>query len=308
MPTVLITDFVDDLLKKRLCDASFTIKEIRNSTKAELIEAIQDVDAIIVRSRTKLTEDIINAAKKLKVIARFGVSLSNIDLFAAENREISVINSPESSTRSVAELVIGYLFLLTRQFHIADKSMKQGQWTKKRFIGWELKGKTLGILGFGRIGKEVARIASGLDMRILAYQVKPSDPDCKLLGVIAAAEKKVLRESDFITVNIPLWPSNIRYIDSKKLNLMKPTAFIINTSRGKIIDEKALLDALNKGQIAGAALDVFSEEPPTSKSLWDLINNPRVISTPHIGAQTHEALRSNSDRMADRLIQIFDEL
>ena len=167
MPTVLITDFVDDLLKKRLCDASFTIKEIRNSTKAELIEAIQDVDAIIVRSRTKLTEDIINAAKKLKVIARFGVSLSNIDLFAAENREISVINSPESSTRSVAELVIGYLFLLTRQFHIADKSMKQGQWTKKRFIGWELKGKTLGELNQKRIPDKVMN-----EMRKYLYRPK----------------------------------------------------------------------------------------------------------------------------------------
>ena len=173
-------------------------------------------------------------------------------------------------------------------------------------MGIELQGKTLGILGYGRIGQEVARMGRALDMRVLSSRIKEKDSErAQVLGILAVDESQVLSESDFISVHIPLRPENRNYLNYNKIKLMKPTSFIINTSRGEVIDEQALLKALNTNMIAGAALDVFSEEPPKSKNIQELAAHPKVIATPHIGAQTHEALEANSKIIAQKLIKLL---
>ncbi len=307
MVDILITDPVDDLLLTSLKDAGFTIREdLDLADEHDLIHIIKNVDAIIIRSRTVLTREVIVAADRLKIIARPGVALNNVDLKAAEEKGITVINSPEAPTRSVAELVIGSMFALARHIPYANDSIKRSQWIKTQLMGIELQGKTLGILGYGRIGQEVARMGRALDMRVVASRIKEKDSErAQVLGILAINESQVLSESDFISVHIPLRPENRNYLDYNKIKLMKPTSFIINTSRGEVIDEQALLKALNTNMIAGAALDVFSEEPPKSKNIQELAAHPKVIATPHIGAQTHEALEANSKIIAQKLIKLL---
>jgi D-3-phosphoglycerate dehydrogenase / 2-oxoglutarate reductase len=244
---------------------------------------IATADAVIVRSATRVDADLIAAATSLKVIARAGVGVDTIDLDAAARRGLVVLNTPDATTTSVAELAIGCLIGLARQLSAADRSMKTGEWAKKRFTGTELAGKTLGLVGCGRIGQRVARTASAMGMSVLATDPRPLPPEC---AAAAVTLDELCDAADFISIHAPLTPSTRRLFDAARLARCRPGVRLVNTSRGELIDEQALLSALERGHVAGAALDVYDPEPPVDRAL---ASHPAVIATPHIAASTHEA-------------------
>jgi len=298
---ILICDPINPEGIKRLRKAGFDIKFL---TRREMLkEEVQECDALIVRSRTKVTRDLIKRGKRLKMIARAGSGLDNIDLKAAEASGIRVVNAPEAPADSVAELTIGLVIALARKITFADMSMKRGKWLKKELKGFLLKGKKLGLIGLGNIGLRVARIAKAIGMKILVTKRTPPSP--QLLEEMEAdflSLDDLLRQSDIISIHVPLTEETKRMIDVEEINKMKDGVFLINTSRGEVVNEKALLDALNTGKIGGVALDVYETEPP--KNL-ELIRHPNVICTPHIGAQTIEAQREASLIIADKIIHFF---
>jgi D-3-phosphoglycerate dehydrogenase len=232
------------------------------------------------------------------------VGLDNIDLNAAERLGIIVVNSPEAPSNAVAELVLGLMFSLARRIPEADGSMKKGEWIKKRLTGIELKGRTLGIIGFGRIGYQLAKKAGALGMRVLTFDVVIE----KLMkfveeaGAVAVDLDELFGSSDFVTIHVPLLPQTKHMIGTEEMNAMKDGAYLINAARGGVVDEEALRKALVSGKLAGAALDVYEEEPPRDISLTGLQN---VVSLPHIGAATVEAQRANSTVVAEKLIEIL---
>jgi D-3-phosphoglycerate dehydrogenase len=232
------------------------------------------------------------------------VGLDNIDLNAAERLGIKVVNSPEAPSNAVAELVLGLMLSLARRIPEADASMKKGEWIKKRLTGIELKGRTLGIIGFGRIGYQLAKKAGALEMRVLTYDVaiEKLREFVEEAGAVAVDLDELLGSSDFITVHVPLLLQTKHMIGAKEMRVMKDGAYLINVARGGVIDEEALREALVSGKLAGAALDVYEEEPPRDISLTGLQN---VVSLPHIGAATVEAQRANSTVVAEKLIKIL---
>ncbi|MEM4705716.1 MAG: D-2-hydroxyacid dehydrogenase, partial [Candidatus Nitrosocaldus sp.] len=250
--------------------------------------------------------DVIDAAHNLKIIARVGVGLDNIDVEYAKGKGIRVVNAEEAAMTAVAELVIGLMICLARGIAKADAAMKQGKWIKNELMGIELKGKYLGIVGMGKIGTRVARLARALGMNIVAYDVVKIDPILvRELGIITADLDTLLKSADFVTLHVPLNDSTRHMIDASKLAMMKSSAYIINTSRGAVIDEQALLTALKEGRIAGAALDVYEVEPPTN---MELISLPNVVCTPHIGAQTREAQALAASIIAEKVVQLTREI
>ncbi|NPA47545.1 MAG: 3-phosphoglycerate dehydrogenase [Thermococci archaeon] len=269
----------------------------------QLVELVRDVDAIIVRSKPKVTRRVIEAAPKLKVIARAGVGLDNVDLKAAEERGIKVVNSPAASSRSVAELVIGLIFSVARKIAFADRKMREGVWAKKQCMGIELEGKTIGIIGFGRIGYQIGKIAKALNMNVLLYDPHPNEERAKEIGGRFASLEDLLKESDVITLHVPLLDSTYHLINEERLKLMKDTAILINASRGPVVDTEALVKALKEGWIAGAGLDVYEEEPlPKDHPLTKLDN---VVLTPHIGASTVEAQMRAGVQVAEKIVEIL---
>ncbi|HIH72416.1 MAG TPA: 3-phosphoglycerate dehydrogenase, partial [Thermococcaceae archaeon] len=222
----------------------------------KLKELVKDVSAIIVRSKPKVTKEIIDAAPSLKVIARAGVGLDNIDVEYAKSKGIEIVNAPAASSRSVAELAIALIFNVARKVAFADRKMREGIWAKKQCMGFELEGKTLGVVGFGRIGYQVAKIANALGMKLLLYDPYPNEERAKEVGGRFVELEELLRNSDVVTIHVPLLESTYHLINEEKLKLMKPTAILINTSRGPIVDTNALVKALQEGWIAGAGLDV----------------------------------------------------
>ncbi len=264
----------------------------------QLLLEVGDYDVLVVRSATKVTREVIEAGKNLKLIARAGAGLDNIDVEAAEARGIEVINSPESVTAAVAELTIGLMLSLARRIPRADRGMKLGRWEKSELIGTELRGKTLGIVGTGRIGRAVGYKAKAFLMDLLAYDIVTNEEFRERTGCRYVDLQTLLRESDFVTLHVALTPQTRHMIGRRELSLMKPTAFLINTSRGEIVDETALVEALREGKIAGAALDVYEREPPTDSPLLKLEN---VILTPHIGASTIEAQRDAGILIAKKI-------
>lgn len=252
----------------------------------ELLQVAGDYDAMIVRGRTKLTEQVFEAATRLKVVGRAGVGVDNIDLASANSHRVTVVNAPTSTTLAVAELTLGFLFSLARHIPSADADMKKGQWTKKQLQGIELNGKTLGVVGMGNIGSEVAQRASALGMQVMGYDPLLTAEEITGRGARPISLLDLYDRSDFISLHVPLTPETRDMIDAQALGRMKRGARLICAARGGIIDETALLGALESGQISGAALDVFAQEPP---GLTALVAHPNVIATPHIGAQTAEA-------------------
>lgn len=269
----------------------------------ELIGSVKDYDIVVVRSRTKVTKEVIDANAKMKIIARVGVGLDNIDVKYAESKGIQVINAEIAAMTAVAELVIGLMLSLARSIPRADAAIKNGKWLKKELMGIELKGRYLGIVGVGKIGKRIARIARGLNMNIIGYDIVPIDQQfAREVGLIVTDLNTLLSSSDFVTLHVPLTEDTKHMINEQRLSLMKKSAYLINTSRGEVIDEQALYNALKDGKIAGAALDVFEVEPPTDSMLVQL---PNVVCTPHIGAQTYEAQELAANVIAERIIQIL---
>jgi D-3-phosphoglycerate dehydrogenase / 2-oxoglutarate reductase len=253
----------------------------------ELKKLIADADACVVRSGTQITAEVIGAAKKLKVIGRAGVGLDNVDLEAASKRGIVVINTPGGNTISAAELAFCLLMSLARNIPEASNSTKRGEWERKKFTGVELDGKTLGVLGLGRIGGEVAKRAQAFRMRVIAYDPFLRADRAQAIGVEAMSLEEVLKNSDFITLHLPLTAENKNMIGEKQFGIMKKGVRIVNCARGGLIDEKALAKAIQAGQVAGAGLDVFEQEPPPKDH--ELFKLPQIIVTPHQGASTEEA-------------------
>ena len=301
--TVLICDEVDPVLNKVLQENGLKVSYEPQITPDQIKEKISNYNIVIVRSRTKLTKELIDNATKCKIIARVGVGLDNIDEAAAKARNIRVINAVEGAMTAVAELVLGLMLALARQIPFADREIRNGKWLKKELMGTELKGKYLGIVGLGNIGKRLGRLAKGLNMNLIGYDVIPIDEAfSKEVGLMKADLGTLLSSSDYVSLHVPLLDSTYHLINTEKLATMKKTAKIINTSRGGVIDEEALYDALKKGNLGGAALDVFETEPAIGNKLATL---PNVICTPHIGAQTKEAQSLAANIIAEKIIQIL---
>jgi len=278
---VLITDPIAKEGVEILKREGFQVDEKPGIPKEELIATIPEYDAIIVRSATKVTREVIEAAKKLKVIGRAGVGLDNIDREAAKERGIKVLNTPEATSISVAELSLAMMFANARPLVEGTTSLKQGKWEKKRLKGFELYGKTLGIIGIGRIGKELAKRAKALGMRVLAYDPYVSSSDVAELTTL----DNLLKESDFISIHTPLTDETRHLISREEFEKMKDGVVLINCARGGIVDEDALYEALKSGKVKSAGIDVYEKEPPIGNRLLELEN---VVLTPHIGAQTSE--------------------
>ena len=283
--------------------AGFEVVYEEYPDEERLIELVKDVEAIVVRSKPKVTRRVIEAAPKLRVIGRAGVGLDNIDLEAAKERGIKVVNSPGASSRSVAELVFGLLLAVARKIAFADRKMREGVWAKKQCMGIELEGKTMGVIGFGRIGYNVAKIANAFGMRVLLYDPYPNEERAREVGGTFASLEDLLKESDVVTLHVPLVDATYHLIDEERLKLMKPTAILINAARGAVVDNNALVKALQEGWIAGAGLDVFEEEPlPKDHPLTRLDN---VVLTPHIGASTEEAQMRAGVQVAEQIVEIL---
>jgi D-3-phosphoglycerate dehydrogenase len=301
--SVLICDAVDPILNKILIDNGLKVSYEPEITPEQILEKISTFNIIIVRSRTTITKEMINKADNCKIIARVGVGLDNVDQEAAKTKNIRVINAVEGAMNAVAELVLGLMLSLARQTARADRAIRNEQWLKKELIGTELRGKYLGIVGLGNIGKRLGRLARALNMNIIGYDVIPIDEEfAKEVGLMKADLNTLLQSSDYVSIHVPLLDSTYHLLDAEKMATMKKTAKIINTSRGGVIDEDALYNALKNGTLGGAALDVFEKEPAIRHKLAELDN---VILTPHIGAQTKEAQSLAANVIAEKIIQIL---
>ena len=301
--SVLICDQVNPIIKEILEKNGLKVTYEPEITPEQLGEKIGVYEIIVVRSRTKLSRELITKADKCEIIARVGVGLDNIDQEAAKEKNIRVINAVEGAITAVAELVIGLMLSMAREIPRADREIRNGNWIKKELMGSELKGKYLGIVGLGNIGKRLGRLARALNMNIIGYDVIPIDEEfSKEVGLMKADLDTLLSSSDFVSLHVPLLDSTHHMINAEKLAIMKKSARIINTSRGGIIDEDALYNALKEGNLAGAALDVFETEPPIGSKLTSLSN---FILTPHVGAQTKEAQLLAANIIAEKIIQVI---
>lgn len=300
---VLVCDPIHEEGIKKLEQAGFEVDVNPSVSNEELRKNISNYNVMVVRGRPKVTKEVIEAGKRLKVIGRAGVGLDNIDVKVAEKRGITVLNTPEALAEAVAELTMGLMLSLARSIPLADRTMKEGRWIKKTLVGWQLKDKTLGIIGLGNVGKRVAKIAKAFEMKILI--TKRTRPSPKLLEELEAefvSLEELLRRSDAVTLHVPLTTQTHHLISTRELQLMKDGAFLINTSRGAVVDEKALLEALRSGKLGGAALDVYEVEPPKDRALIKL---PNVVCTAHIGAQTEEAQKAAAKLLAEKIIASF---
>jgi len=301
--SVLICDQVNPILKEILEKNGLKVNYEPEITPEQLAEKIGNYEVVVVRSRTKIVKELVEKADKCQIIARVGVGLDNIDQDSAKAKNIRVINAVEGAITAVAELVLGLMLSMAREIPRADREIRNGSWIKKEMMGSELKGKYLGIIGLGNIGKRLGRIARALNMNIIGYDVVPIDEEfSKEVGLMKADLDTLLSSSDYVSLHVPLLDSTKHMINAEKLKMMKKTARIINTARGGVIDEDALYNALKAGNLAGAALDVFEAEPATGNNLTSL---PNFISTPHMGAQTKEAQSLAANVIAEKIIQIL---
>ena len=301
--SVLICDQVNPILKEVLEKNGLKVTYEPEITPEQIAEKIENFEVVVVRSRTKMTRELIAKAEKCKIIARVGIGLDNIDQDAAKEKNIRVINAVEGAITAVAELVIGLMISMAREIPRADREIRNGNWIKKELMGSELKGKYLGIVGLGNIGKRLGRLARALNMNIIGYDVVPIDDEfSKEVGLMKADLDTLLSSADYVSFHVPLLDSTRHMINAEKLKMMKNTARIINTSRGGVIDEEALYNSLKDGSLAGAALDVFEVEPATENKLITL---PNFIATPHIGAQTKEAQLLAANIIAEKIIQML---
>jgi D-3-phosphoglycerate dehydrogenase len=293
---VLITDKIFDEGIKLLQERGYQVTCAWDKPKIELPEIIGEYDALIVRSATKVKDELLTNAKKLKVIGRAGEGLDNIDYERVRRLGITLVNTPHVSYMSVAELTIGHLLALSRGIVQGTTSLREGKWEKENLIGREVNGKTLGIIGCGYIGKTVERLAISLGMIVLPVE------ECVFDRFVPLAE--MLPQADFITIHVPLTPHTRHLISTKEFNMMKDGVMFIDCSRGGVVDQEALYLALVSGKVRGAAVDVFEEEPPKNSKLLTLSN---VIATPHIGAQTYEAQLKASVQVAKAVIGVLEK-
>ena len=299
---ILVSDGLSDAGLKLLATAG----EVTNNPKItpdELIAALPEYDALVVRSRTKVNAKVLAAGTKLKVIGRAGVGVDNIDVPAAVAKGITVVNSPLAASVAVAELTIGLMFAMARLIAAADASLKQNKWEKSAFMGAELDGKTLGLLGIGRIGTETAKRAAALGMKVIAYDPALQPDQITARGAEPAAFDDVLAKADYVSLHLPFTATTKGLLGPEQFAKMKKGARLVCAARGGVVDEEALKAALDSGQLAGAALDVFAAEPPPAGSI---ATHPKVVATPHIGAQSHEAQTRAGIAIAEEVVAALE--
>lgn len=302
MPRVLVSDPIApegiEILKRV---AEVDVKT--GLSKEELAAIIGDYDALAVRSETKVTADVLAQAKNLKIIGRAGVGVDNIDVAVATERGILVVNSPEGNTLAAAELTVGMLLALARNIPQADQALRGGEWKRSKYMGSEVYNKTLGIIGLGKIGKEVAKRLQAFEMNVIGYDPYLKPEQAEALGIRLVDLDTLYKEADYITVHVPKTKETAGMINAEKIALMKPTVRLINVARGGIIDETALADAAKAGKIGGAAIDVFSTEPAPKDN--PLLGIPNVITTPHLGASTEEAQVNVAIDIAEQIADVL---
>lgn len=284
MAKVLICDHVE--VENLALGSGIEVDYRPNIAREELLSVVGGYDALIIRSRTKVDREVLDRATRLKLIARPGTGLDNVDVGYAKGKGVTVLNSPESLVEAVSEHVILLMLAVSRKVVEADVSTKSGKWEKNALMGRELKGKTIGIVGLGRIGRRIAEISKALGMSVLFYDVVAIPPEvASSLGAKVVSLDELFSSADYITLHVPMTPETLHMVGAERLGQMKRTAVLVNTSRGGVIDEGALATALKEGRLAGAALDVFEKEPPSGP----IMAAPNTIFTPHIGGQTEEA-------------------
>lgn len=301
MPKVLVTDpIAQDGIDALGREADVDVK--LHPSPDELLKLIADYDALIVRSETKVTREVIEAGKRLQVIGRAGSGVDNIDLEAATERGVVVVNAPLGNTVSAAELTIALMLALARKLPEAYASLRAGRWERQRFLGTELRGKTLGLLGMGQVGSAVARRARGLEMRVIAHDPYVSPERAQSIGAELVSLDELLAQADIISLHIRYTPATHDYLGTEQLAKVKPGVRIINTARGELIDENALIKAIDDGRVAGAAIDVFREEPPGESPL---LTHDRIMVTPHLGASTEEAQERAALDVAQEVLTVL---
>jgi len=296
---ILLTDGLNES-GQAILRAAAKVDDRLDLSAEELLIVIGAYDALVVRGRTKVTPEVFDAASKLKVVGRAGVGVDNINLEAAKAHGVAVVNAPKSTTLAVAELTLGLLLAVARSIPRADNTMKKGEWIKKQLEGVELRGKTLGIIGMGNIGSAVGRLTTALGMRVIGYDPNVSGDEIEARGAEQVTLQELYEAADFITLHVPLNDSTRGMINAESLALMKKGVRLVCAARGGVIDEAALLEALNSGQVAAAGLDVFAKEPP---GLTALVAHPNVVATPHIGAQTEEAQVRAAEDIATEVLK-----
>ncbi|MDQ3753772.1 MAG: phosphoglycerate dehydrogenase, partial [Acidobacteriota bacterium] len=300
---ILVSDDVSESGLEPLRAAGFAVEKRTGLKPEEFREILPEYDGLIVRSETKVSAPVLDAAVRLRAIGRAGVGVDNIDVAAATARGIIVMNAPDGNTMTTAEHTLAMLLALARRVPQANASLRGGKWERKKFVGVELRGKTLGIVGLGRIGRVVASRARGFEMKVLAFDpfVSPEGARDSEIELVTLAE--VCERADFLTVHTPLTAETRGIIGGQELARMKPEARIINCARGGLIDERALYSAIKEGRVAGAALDVFEQEPPPADH--PLLNLDEVITTPHLGASTKEAQEGVAVTVAEQMRDYF---
>ncbi|MDG6985876.1 MAG: D-2-hydroxyacid dehydrogenase [Nitrososphaerota archaeon] len=300
MVKILICDHVE--VEQLALGPGFTVDYRPNITKDELLEAAGGYDALIVRSRTKVDRAVLDRAAKLRLVARPGTGLDNVDVEYAKSKGVAVVNSPESLVEAVAEHVLGLMIGVSRKLVQSDAGIKAGKWEKNSLTGRELKGKVLGIVGVGRIGRRIGEVAKVMGMQILVYDVVPiSQPVLDAIGARSVGLDELFEGSDYITLHVPFTPETSHLVGLARISRMRRGAVLVNTSRGGVVDEDALAAALKEGRIGGAALDVFETEPPTGA----IVAAPNTILTPHIGGQTEEAQVNAITVIGDKVRSFF---
>jgi D-3-phosphoglycerate dehydrogenase len=296
---VLISDKIEEVCPRKLREfPGIEVVERGGLKPEELLAQVKGCAGLIVRSASKVTKEVIEAGSALKVIGRAGAGVDNIDVKAATAKGIVVMNTPGGNSNAVAELTIGLMIALAREIPRGDATMKANKWEKKTFLGVELAGKTLGLVGIGFVGSKVAAKARGLDMKVLVHDPFVSQDESGRLGVDMVDMDTLLKGSDYVSLHLPRTPETTGLIDAAAIRKMKKGVYLINCARGGIVAEKDLLEALESGQVAGAAVDVYEPEPPAD---WALARHPRVVAMPHVGAATVEAQNVVAQMIAEQV-------
>lgn len=302
---MLICDPMPERFVKYLVEKGIEVDFAKSPPPEVLKELVAGYDAIVVRSATKVTAEVVNASSRLRVIARAGAGLDNIDVEAATKKGIKVVNVPEAVANAVAELTLALIFALLRSVPQAVESMRAGRWEKQLFVGRELAGMSVGVVGLGTIGGLVAEKLVGLGARVIAYRRNRQllEREAARIGVEAASSlQDLLSKSEVVTLHVPYTEETHHLINSMNIRLLPKGSYLVNTARAWVVEGKALLEALNNGVLEGAAVDVHYHEPPREDWEWELVRHPRVIATPHIGAQTREAGERVSRLLAEKLV------
>ncbi len=297
---VLVADKVEEALINRL-EGRFQVDYFPGISRDDLIGIIGEYDVLVVRSRTKVDKELLDRGKRLKLVARAGVGLDNIDVEYAVGKGIKVVNAPGAPAPSVAELTVGLMISVARRIPNYVQAVKSGEWPKGLYGGVELSGKVLGIVGFGRIGRQVAKIARSLDMDILTYDVVDVSDHAREYGVKVVGLMELLRDSHVITLHVPLTRETYHMLNDETLKMVRDGAIIINTSRGEVIDAAALLRHIDR--FWGVGLDVLEHEPPKTEEERELLRHPKVIVTPHVGSETREAQLRIAEELAERIVE-----